>query len=268
MGLGPHALLQAGLLARLEQQGIAARLVEIKADEPFPAEIATTFALQGKVRRAAEAAAKEGRLPISLAGNCNTAVIGSLAAQAGGELGLFWFDAHSDAETPESSTSGFLDGMGLAMVLGRCWRPMLASVGATPLDGSRAALVGAREVSEAAGALLRQCGVALVPPEQARSLSPDEALGGAVAQIKRNGVQRVHIHLDLDVLDRDVVGAANDYALPGGIDAAQLEALLKCVLETFELTSASIASYDPRLDRNGAIAAAALDAIALLAKRG
>jgi arginase len=142
---------------------------------------------------------------------------------------------------------------------------MRAGLGSAPLDGRRAALVGAREVSTAAGALLREQGVVLVSPEDARSLEPREALAEALAQLRGQGVRRLHVHLDLDVLDPDLVGPANDYALPGGLTGEQLNGLLLTILEDFELASASIASYDPRLDRDGAVAAAGLDAIALLA---
>jgi len=265
MGCGPHALLRAGLVGRLEGEGIACEIIEIEPERELRAEIATTFDLHRAVRKAVEAAKREGRLPISLTGNCNTGVIGSLAAGAANDIGLFWFDAHSDAETPESSTSGFLDGMSFAMVLGQCWRPMLESTGALRLDGAKAALVGAREVSRAAGELLRENGVALVSPEQARTLSASEALAGAIRQLKAAGVRQVHVHVDLDVLDPDLVGPANSYALPGGVTEAQLQDLLSLILREFSLSSASIASYDPSLDPTGAVAAAGLNLVSLLA---
>ncbi|MDQ4087546.1 MAG: arginase family protein, partial [Pseudomonadota bacterium] len=78
------------------------------------------------------------------------------------------------------------------------------------------------------------------------------------------GVERVHVHVDLDVLDPDLVGLANDWALPGGLTAPQLNALIGKILQQFDLASASVASYDPRLDGNGAVAAAGLEAIRVL----
>jgi arginase len=266
MGAGPHALMRAGLAARLEREGIACRVTEVEPQGAFRAEVATAFDLHRGVRRAVEAALAAGRRPLALTGNCNTGVIGSLAARGLEEAGLVWFDAHSDAETPETSTSGFFDGMGFAVALGRCFRPMLESVGGRRLDGARAALVGAREVSDPAGALLRECGVALVTPEEARSRPAAEALGPAIARLGAAGVRRLHVHVDLDVLDPELVGPANGYALPGGVTAAQLIALLERLIDQFELASASVASYDPALDEGGAVAAAGLEAIALLAR--
>jgi arginase len=266
MGLGPHALLRAGLEAQLGREGIDCWLSEVEPEEDFGAEIATSFALHREIRAAVAASHAEGRLPITLSGNCNTGVVGSLAAGDTDDLGLFWFDAHSDAETPESSTSGFLDGMALAMALGCCWAPMLRSVGAHRLQGSRAALVGAREISPQAEALLTRKGVSVVSPEQATALPPEQALASAFETMRSAGVRRAHVHVDLDVLDPLLVGPANDYALEGGLSSAQLNGLLDAVLRTFDLASASVASYDPRLDGEGKVARAGLEAISRLAR--
>lgn len=266
MGRGPHALIEAGLPARLEREGVACRLREVEPEDDFLAEIATAFDLHRGVRRAVEDCRRDGCLPITLSGNCNTGVIGSMAAGQSQDLGLFWFDAHSDAETPESSTSGFLDGMGLAMTLGRCWQPMLEAVGAPGLDGRRAALVGAREVSAAAATLLRESGIAVIPPDEARNRNPEDVLALAVTQMRAVGVRRVHVHLDLDVLDPELVGPANEFALENGLTSEQLQRLLQRITTDFETASVSVASYDPHVDRNGTVAAAGLEAIALLTK--
>lgn len=261
MGCGPRALLDAGLIDRLRSDGVDAHVTEVEPEGDFRAEIATTFELQRGVRRSVEAALAAGRRPITLSGNCNTGVVGSLAAHRNGQLGLVWFDAHSDAETPESTTSGFLDGCGLAMAMRCCWRRMLDSVGSWSLGGSRTALVGAREISDSASRLLSEEGVAIVSPEEARR----GLLDGAVGQLKHAGVGRIHLHVDLDVLDCELVGPANNYALPDGLTREQLLRLLGRLAGTFEIASASVASYDPEVDRSGAIRAAGLDVIALLA---
>jgi arginase len=261
MGRGPNALLKAGLLERLQGQGVDAHVTSIEPREEFRAEIATTFELQRAVRTAVEASVKEGRRPITISGNCNTGVVGSLAAHGLEPIGLFWFDAHSDAGTPDSTTSGFLDGMGFAMALGCCWRSMIDSVGSWTLDGRRAALVGAREITPAAAVLLEERDVAIVDPQEARSGS----LSRVFERFQASGVSRVHVHVDLDVLDPELVGPANSYALPDGLTEAQLLRSLTSILESFELASASVASYDPEVDIGGAVARAGLDAIAVLA---
>jgi arginase len=172
MGAGPLALLSDGLVERLERHGSTVHFSQLEPTGKFHAEVATAFELHGVVRRNVANSLRGERLPIVLAGNCNTGVIGCLAAHEADDVGLFWFDAHSDAETPETSTSGFLDGMGFAIALGECWKPKLDELGWHGLNGTRAALVGAREISPAAGSILHRHGVAIVSPERAGQKRP------------------------------------------------------------------------------------------------
>jgi arginase family enzyme len=65
--------------------------------------------------------------PLVLAGNCNTAV-GTLSGADPEGLGVVWFDAHGDFNTPETTTTGFIDGMGLAIAVGHCWKAMARGV--------------------------------------------------------------------------------------------------------------------------------------------
>jgi arginase len=265
MGSGPLALLSAGLIERLERQGFTTAVSQLEPTGVFHTEIATAFDLHRIVRGEVTNSVERGHLAIVLAGNCNTGVVGCLAAHDADDVGLFWFDAHSDAETPETSTSGFFDGMGFAVVLNECWRPKLEELGWSGLSGTRAALVGAREISPAAQSLLDRHGVAIVPPQKARPEAAEEALADAISKIRSAGASRVHVHVDLDVLDSDLVGPANGYALPMGLTVELLLAHLRLILEEFPVVSASLASYDPAYDNSGNISAAALEIITLLA---
>ena len=80
-------------------------------------------------RRAAPSAA--GELPLVLGGDHSIAVgtLGGLAAAHGGPGGLIWFDAHTDLNTPETSPSGNVHGMPLAIALGMSDDPRFASDG-------------------------------------------------------------------------------------------------------------------------------------------
>lgn len=89
--------------------------------ETWRAELQTAFALRRAISRAVTAARHRGQVPLLLSGNCNATigVLGGLAAP-GRRLGLVWLDAHGDFNTPDIDPSGFLDGHGLAMAVGRC----------------------------------------------------------------------------------------------------------------------------------------------------
>jgi arginase len=163
MGTGPERLLDAGLVDDLRAAGHQVRIEYIEADSNPPTEIRTAFdlnrALAGRVRDAREADA----LPVVLAGNCMTAV-GTLAG-LGGTPAVLWFDAHGDFNTPETTASGFLDGMALAMLTGRCWANLVRTVhGFQPVPERDVVLLGARELDAGERLLLDGSEIALLAP--------------------------------------------------------------------------------------------------------
>ena len=71
-------------------------------------------------------------------------------------------------------------------------------------------------------------------------------------------VGRVYVHVDLDVLDAEKVGKANEFAAEGGPDAEELQAALGMVQERFAVAAAGMAYYDPTFDANGRVLRAAI----------
>jgi Arginase family len=128
-GAGPEHLLRAGLPAHLQRQGHVVTAIHIVEDDPAypPAEIRTAFELARRLATAVRSARTAGHFPLVLSGNCNTAV-GTLSGLTPARRATFWFDAHGDCNTPETTTTGFLDGMGLAMTMGLCWDQLGATV--------------------------------------------------------------------------------------------------------------------------------------------
>jgi arginase len=78
-------------------------------------------------------------------------------------------------------------------------------------------------------------------------------------------VARVYLHVDLDALDVSV-GRANPYAAPGGPSLDALLAGIDGVFDRFEVAAAALTAYDPRVDDDGGIAAAARSIAARIAR--
>jgi arginase len=57
------------------------------------------------------------------------------------------------------------------------------------------------------------------------------------------------MHLDLDVLDPDAVGPANEFAPEEDLLTEEVEASIRAIREYLEVSSATVASYDPSCDR-------------------
>jgi arginase family enzyme len=74
----------------------------------------------------------------------------------------------------------------------------------------------------------------------------------------KSRVGRVYVHLDLDVLDPEKAGKANEFAPAGGLSAEDLKSALCVVRERFTVAAAGIAYYDPAFDADGRVLAVAL----------
>lgn len=257
MGGGPEHLLENGLGEALESQGREIRSEIVNSEGDPPAEVATAFELDRLVSQKVQAAVSGGEFPLVLSGNCNTSV-GTLAGASSEGLGIVWLDAHADFNTPETTTTGFSDNMGLAIALGHCWRAMAGGVpGFCPVAEENVVLVGVREVEPAEQERLDASGVSVIGADRIEEGGLRRTLGVALETLKAR-VDRVYVHLDLDVLDAEGVGKANEFAPEGGLSAEELQSALNMVRERFAVTACGIASYDPAFDAEGRVLRTAL----------
>jgi hypothetical protein len=132
MGRGPEHLLSNDLEDALAVNRREVRSEILEAPDPFRAEISTAFELFGEVAHGVREAAGSGAFPLVLSGNCN-ATVGAVAGLAGAaaneeESGIVWFDGHTDFNTPETTSTGSLDGMGLAIAVGQGWANMTHTI--------------------------------------------------------------------------------------------------------------------------------------------
>jgi arginase len=222
----------------------------------LPAEVATAFELDRLVSEQVREAVAGDEFPLVLSGNCNTAV-GTIAGLGAADLGVVWFDAHADFNTPETTTTGFTDGMGLAVAVGHCWKEMARGVpGFAPVAEQDVVLAGIRVVEPSEEERLAASSVSVVGADRIELAGPS-ALEESL-EVLEERVGRVYVHLDLDVLAPEKVGKANEFATKGGLSAEDLEMALGMVRERFSVAAAGIASYDPAFDADGCVLAVAL----------
>ena len=259
MGAGPERLLDAGLERALRENGhtVHTRIAELTAD--WQAEIQTSFELMRMLSAAVREARESGRFPIVLAGNCNTAV-GTLAGLGAQSTGVAWFDAHGDFNTPETTRSGFLDGTAVAIITGRCWTQLAATIPEfSPIPDDRVCLIGTRDLDSLESALLDESSVDIIEPRQLRSSLP------RVLEKIREHVDSIYVHLDLDVLD-SAVAAANSYAISGGLTLEDLDHALAQIAARFRIAGLTLSAYDPAVDTFGHAAQAAIRLICTTAR--
>jgi arginase len=257
MGCGPERIFEAGLKPLFSRMGIEFDSEEVAPDHPFPAEINSAFQLAEKISERVRACREAGIFPIVLSGNCNAAV-GTVTGCGAEGTAIVWFDGHGEATTPETTRSGFLDGMPISILLGRAWQTLAKSVpGFSPIPGNRIVLFGARDLEAAETTLLEDAGV--------RQTATVAELTQVLPALTKS-VERVYIHVDLDVLDPSVA-KSNQWTPPDGISLETLIEAIRGVKTRATISALGIASYDPEVDQDGkALAAAVAVTEAVLAK--
>lgn len=252
MGRGPLHFTEHGAADRLRTSGHRVSDSFIDAPASFHAEVATSFALYRALASGVRAAATRGAFPLVLSGNCGSALgtvsgLRSATPNDNSAVGVIWLDAHGDFNTPETTASGFLDGMALAALTGRCWQALTASIpGFRPVPDAHVVLVGARDLDAAEERALGASGVMRIGAERVRVDGVASALDEALTALAGR-VSRVYLHIDLDV--HDPAGAqANHFAVPGGLSAAAVRDLVRVVAERFTIAAAALTAYDPACD--------------------
>lgn len=252
MGAGPDRLLADGAVGRLRAAGhtVDAEHVRPAGDGPAP-EVRAAFDLAARISERVTAARSAGALPVVLAGNCATAM-GTLAGLADDDPAIIWLDAHADLNTPETTRSGMVDGMALAIATGRCWGEMAACIpGFRAVPDARTCLVGAHDVDVSEAALLQASGITHLPPAAvSERLFP-------VLDTLQEQAGTVYLHIDLDVLDPGE-GTVNAFSAPDGLRLREVLDLIRAVRSRFRLGAAALTAYDPSYDFDGPISAAAL----------
>jgi arginase len=167
--------------------------------------------------------------PLVVSGDCTTALAALAGLQAKGiDPGVVWLDAHGDFNTHETTLSGYLGGMPLALAVGRGDATLRERIGLRPLREERVALADARDLD---------------PPERA-------ALAGS--RVRRSSVADIvapdgdlYVHIDLDVLSPDELDGLR-YPVPGGPPLAGMVAALRRLADTDRVMGVGLAcTYFP-----------------------
>jgi arginase len=192
-----------------------------------------------------------GRRPVSIAGDCCTA-LGVLAGlvRTGIDPHLIWFDAHGDFNTWETTPSGFLGGMPLAMLAGLGEQTILEHLGIHPLPQERIILTDARDLDPGERELV-------VTSKITHLIDPTALLETPLPE------GPLWIHFDTDVIDPEHVPAQN-YPAPGGIDPASLGRVFSLLAATGNIAAVSLSSWAPDLPGADESREVSLDLLELL----
>jgi arginase len=259
--MGPSAIRAAGLQARLREIGI-----EVDDAGDLTVVIPETQALgDSRARYLQEIAAlcrraakhvgeflESGRIPVILGGDHSVAV-GTIAGavrhfrRQKESLGLIWFDAHADCNTPETTPSGNVHGMPLAACLGLGPDALSRLLGAGPLlDASRVALVGVRDIDRGEKDNVRRAGIAVFTIRDIDEQGMRQVMQQAIA-IASRGTAGFHVSLDMDFVDP---GDAPGVGTPvrGGAAYREAHLALEMIADSHSMRSFEVVEVNPILD--------------------
>jgi arginase len=247
----PQALLDAGLARALDTDEV------ISLERPsyqFDAQPGTRirngvsireFSLQmaGKVADIL----RRGRFPVVIGGDCSVLLGGLYGLRIAGGRGLVHIDGHSDFYHPAnydaSRRLGAVAGMDLALASGR-GEGLLTSwphVGKPLAEDADIVQIGQRD------GRLTGTGIAQWTVQRVLADGVDNSARAVIAKLQARSLDKVWVHVDLDVLDDEVMPAVDSPGSPG-LDYAQLSTLIRTLGASGRVAGADFAIYDPERD--------------------
>jgi arginase len=259
--LGPAALRLAGLNRKIAALGYKVRdlgdlsftdeLSEPKAGEKLKHLQEISSACRDLAVQV-ESVLDAGEMPLVIGGDHSIAIgsmsgVSSYCRARNQSLGMIWFDAHPDMNMPETTLSGNIHGMPLAVLLGR-GSPELTNIGgfAPKLDPKLCAHVGARDVESGERALINELGIRFFTmkeiDERGMAACMDEAI-----EIASRGSAGYAVTFDVDALD-PAFAPGSGTLVPGGLTYRESHLAMEKIAEAGGMISLELVELNTVLD--------------------
>lgn len=186
---------------------------------------------------------------------------GKTASGPAARLGVIWFDAHGDINTPETSPSGNIHGMPVACLLGK-GPEELTAIGypGAKLDASRVVQIGLRDLDEVERRDLRDSGIHAFTMEDIDRRGMATIVEQAV-EIVMHGTDHVHVSFDVDSVDPQVAPGTGTRKI-GGLTYREAHLAMEIIAESGRLKSMEMVEVNPILDMQNQTAELAVGLIA------
>jgi len=255
---GPEILATGGLTEKLEEWNCRLmNVTDVKLTKEEEGDYGVWHRLGLANRHLGKISAnnqKSGHFTIGLLANCNS-LMGMLAGMQNSgpgrrplKVGLVWIDAHGDFNTPETTLSGMLGGMPVAVSAGLCLDRLRLKSGLEPaLPTKYIVMAGVRDTDPLEQELIDCSDIEYITVNDIRNLTQNIHL-----QMKRleKLTDIIYIHIDMDVLEpNEVMG--HSLTVPDGPTSIELAAALTLMFKYEKASALGIASYPAGRDENG-----------------
>ena len=209
---------------------------------------------------AVESAVLAHEIPVVLGGDHSIAM-GTLAGVARGRKakpGVIWMDAHADINTPETTPSGNVHGMPLAVATGLAARGPWSDLQGT-IDGRDLVLVATRSVDADERGNIGAAGATAITMAEIDRIGMGKAMERAIAVASRGA--GIHLSVDMDSIDPDEAPGVGT-PVRGGLTYREAQLAMEMIAASGKLVSIEIAEVNPILDRENRTAQLAVELIA------
>ncbi|WP_100400167.1 arginase [Bacillus sp. FJAT-44742] len=271
--MGPSAMRYAGLLEQITSLGYNVKdCGDIRIDRPEKEKdpeknlrnLKEVFAASEKLEKEVNLIVQEGKFPLILGGD-HSISIGSISgiSRHYENLGLIWYDAHADLNTGETSPSGNIHGMPLAVNLG-LGDSSLRNIGnySPKVKAENIVIIGARSIDEGEKLLIKEKGIKVFTMHEVDRLGMPKVIEETIHYLSQR-TDGVHLSLDLDALDPlDAPGVGTP--VMGGLTYRESHLALEMLSEAKIITSAEFVEVNPILDDKNRTADVASELVASL----
>lgn len=205
-----------------------------------------------RLRVKVEKVLEDGVFPLVVGGDHSIAVgtvaaISSYHQRRNQRIGLIWFDAHGDMNTPDTSPSGNIHGMPCAAILGR-GAPELVGLGdiVPMVDPRNAVIVGVRDLDQFEREEIKSTGVKVFTMRDIDMWGMNEIMRRALA-IATEGTCGFHLSFDMDGTDPQVAPGVGT-PVQGGTDLRESHLVMEHAFESGKLLGLEITEINPILD--------------------
>jgi arginase len=272
--MGPSAIRYAGVVERLQDIGHAVTdegNIQIAAAEKAASPDTNLKNLKEVTDASAALANKihdvmeNGQFPLILGGDHSIA-IGTLAGLGDRyeNLGVIWYDAHSDINTGETSPSGNIHGMPLAVSIGLGHEKLVNIRGFAPkIKPENVVIIGARSIDPGERKIIKEQGIKVFTMHDIDKLGMTEIMDQTMWYLKDREVDGVHLSLDLDGID-PIYTPGVGTPVPGGISYRESHLAMEMLFTSDMITSAEFVEVNPILDEKNKTADVAVALIGSL----
>ena len=193
---------------------------------------------------------KADYFPILVGGDHSVAAASALAsAKVNDNIGIIWFDAHTDYNTFETTVTGNIHGLTLAAITGYKNQELRYFHDGNIIQTSKAVVVGARSIDEWEKDNVKYSGITVFTDQDIKEKGLENVVEEAF-RIASERTKGVHVSFDLDLLDPEV---APGVSVPefDGLSEEDALTINKLILKHMDkVVSYDLVEFNPLRDRD------------------